>query len=498
MSDPRSNLHAIIGTRETSDNSTIVAWADTIGRVFPEMNTYAHLMRDATGTPWCGFCQGYVHALAGIRPPYALGNQDKSFMLAASWKDWGTPVPKDQAQVGDLLVFPHHVTLVDKIDSTHYYGLGGNQSDEVMISAYAKTGDFVVRRAPATEVAVPSQKIVPLANARGGASDFDIAATRVLADEGGFTDDPKDGGGPTNYGITIYDVRLYLKADATADDVRHITPDQAKTIFRSHYWDPMHCDDLPAGVDYCVFDYGVNSGIGRAPKILQALVGAEVDGEIGPETIDATNKADPRTLINAICDERMEFLQGRRNWPRFKKGWTRRVSGVRTNALAMIGTKETPMSDTPPPVIVTAPPPTAQPARDWAHTGLAAIVVMILGWLGVTLPDKLAAPNPVMEQTTIDNVVQAAVNPQNAGLILKDPKTKEKFDLAILKVIQSGVPGQALQVGAGAIPGVGGIVAQFEPLIRQIAESAVQKRLEQNQSDQTPTPAPRPAPAPKR
>ena len=47
----------------------------------------------------------------------------------------------------------------------------------------------------------------------------------------------------------------------------------AKRIYRSKYWNATRCDDLPAGVDYAVFDYAVNSGVGRAGKVLRRLVG---------------------------------------------------------------------------------------------------------------------------------------------------------------------------------------------------------------------------------
>lgn len=41
--------------------------------------------------------------------------------------------------------------------------------------------------------------------------------------------------------------------------------DEAKSIYRSKYWNAMRGDELPTGVDYCVFDYAVNSGTGRVP-----------------------------------------------------------------------------------------------------------------------------------------------------------------------------------------------------------------------------------------
>jgi len=80
-------------------------------------------------------------------------------------------------------------------------------------------------------------------------------------------------GGPTNFGITIADYRAYVKPDATAEDVRNMRVDEAKRIYRKHYWDAQRCDELPAGVDYSLYDYGVNSGIGRSGKVLRRVVG---------------------------------------------------------------------------------------------------------------------------------------------------------------------------------------------------------------------------------
>src|SRR5713226_5623081 len=95
-------------------------------------------------------------------------------------------------------------------------------------------------------------------------STYPQAMVYIYADEGGYSNDAGDPGGPTNYGITIHDVRTYWKADATAQDVRNMPKDVAASIYQKHYADPLRYDDLPAGVDYTILDYGINSGISRA------------------------------------------------------------------------------------------------------------------------------------------------------------------------------------------------------------------------------------------
>src|SRR5436309_3777336 len=132
---------------------------------------------------------------------------------------------------------------------------------------------------------------------------------RLLVSEGGYVNHPSDPGGPTNFGITLGDYRRYVKADATAADVRAMKVQEAKAIYRAKYWNVVCGDDLPAGVDYCVFDYAVNSGTGRAPKVLQRVLGISVSGRMDEATLATTRGRDARALIQAICDERMRFLR---------------------------------------------------------------------------------------------------------------------------------------------------------------------------------------------
>jgi lysozyme family protein len=179
------------------------------------------------------------------------------------------------------------------------------------------------------------QKSHPLEHAMA-ASTYDDALRRVLAHEGGYTNHPSDPGGPTNFGITIADYRKYVKPNATAADVEAMRADEAKAIYRTKYWDAMRCDDLPAGVDYAVFDYGVNSGIGRAQKVLERIIETRsADGKVSDAELSVIRKKDARTLINGICDERLAFLKSLRTWAVFGNGWSRRVAEVRTAALAM-------------------------------------------------------------------------------------------------------------------------------------------------------------------
>lgn len=177
------------------------------------------------------------------------------------------------------------------------------------------------------------------------AKNFEYCLGRVLKHEGGYSNHPADPGGATNYGITI----AVARANGYHGDMRHIPMGLVKQIYRKRYWDVLRCDDLPAGVDYAVFDYGVNSGVRRSARILQLIVGVDDDGRVGSLTIFAANAYGAKKLIEAICDERLLFLRKLRTWPTFGRGWSRRVADVRRDARAMIGY-------VPPPDVEPVPP----------------------------------------------------------------------------------------------------------------------------------------------
>lgn len=168
------------------------------------------------------------------------------------------------------------------------------------------------------------------------ASNFEEALRRMMLHEGGYTNHPADPGGPTNFGITIADYRKYVKPDASAADVKAMKADEAKRIYRARYWDAQRCDELPAGVDYAVFDYGVNSGIGRSGKVLRRVLNLpDNTSAVSDAVVAAARAGNAKTLVVAICGERLRFLRSLKTWDVFGKGWGRRVAEVRTAALLL-------------------------------------------------------------------------------------------------------------------------------------------------------------------
>lgn len=164
-------------------------------------------------------------------------------------------------------------------------------------------------------------------------SNFARSLKAVLVHEGGYVDHPRDPGGATNLGITIGTAkanRMDLDGDGDVDkaDVRLIKPADAGPVYKARYWDAVRGDDLPAGVDYAIFDFAVNSGPARAAIYLQEIVGVAPDGKIGPLTLQAVAKWDSVALINELCAKRMSFLKRLSTFPVFGKGWSARVTGV--------------------------------------------------------------------------------------------------------------------------------------------------------------------------
>jgi lysozyme family protein len=166
--------------------------------------------------------------------------------------------------------------------------------------------------------------------------NFSRAINAVLEYEGGYVNNPKDPGGPTNLGVTLANFRAYVKPDGTIDDLKKLTREQAGVVFRRHYWDEVMGSSLPDGVDLCVFDYAVNSGPSRAAKLLQTLSGTAADGKIGAKTLAAVQAIEPGMLIDELCDGRLKFLKGLPTFPTFGKGWVSRVEKVRALAHTMV------------------------------------------------------------------------------------------------------------------------------------------------------------------
>ena len=202
----------------------------------------------------------------------------------------------------------------------------------------------------------------------------------VLAHEGGYVNSFDDPGGPTNKGITIATFRRYIKKNGTTRDLRRLTDNQARIVYKRRYWDEVLGDMLPAGVDHAVFDFSVNSGPSCAARYLQKVTGAVQDGRIGPATLRSATKLPPEMIIDRIMDERLAYMKRikhrktkKRLWLTFGRGWQKRINRVRKEALDFVSSTKSlqpkpAMSQTILPIIIGA---------------VIAAVAAFLKWIGV-------------------------------------------------------------------------------------------------------------------
>jgi lysozyme family protein len=165
----------------------------------------------------------------------------------------------------------------------------------------------------------------------------DIALPLVLVFEGmNFTNHPADKGGPTRYGIIqrVYD-KYCLEKNKPLISVEKISVKDVEDIYCTKYWNPVRCKEMPEKLSVVVFDTTVNSGQGRAVKILQQTIDAKVDGIIGKETIEKilNNSKDKNKLANLFIDIREQFYNKivavDSTQKVFLKGWLRRAQFLR-------------------------------------------------------------------------------------------------------------------------------------------------------------------------
>lgn len=166
---------------------------------------------------------------------------------------------------------------------------------------------------------------------------FADALHHILKREGGYSDDPMDAGGATNFGVTQ---KVY---DAWRDDhhlvprtVRQLTPDEVYSIYDSRYWDAIRGDELNLEDANCalqVFDMAVNAGVKRAITLFQRALHQTEDGVLGFNTMGAYRAADKSSLRDAYAAERARFYRSlvaqKPSQAKFLPGWLKRVDIIR-------------------------------------------------------------------------------------------------------------------------------------------------------------------------
>ena len=155
---------------------------------------------------------------------------------------------------------------------------------------------------------------------------FESVIRKVIEHEGGYVNDPQDKGGETNFGIS--------KRWFPDVDIKNLTKEDAINIYYNNYWIPAKVDRLPNDLRSTYFDMCVNMGQKQAVKVLQEAINSkkrskiDVDGRIGPQTIQSANKVDKKRLQAYRCKFYADLVSQDKSQERFYYGWFRRAIDV--------------------------------------------------------------------------------------------------------------------------------------------------------------------------
>lgn len=279
---------------------------------------------------WCAAFVGACLERAGTGSTRSL--------MARSYLAWGQELA--EPRTGAIAVLSRgsdpslgHVGFLVGLTASDIVLLAGNQGDAVSVQTFPRSR-LVGLRWPATAATPP---VIP-----GGASApirdpateaiFERALAHVLEMEGGYDEDPYDPGGPTNRGITLSEFVRDKGLEFTSEnfaalkaELKAITPDTVRRIYRRNYWDAASCPELPPPLALFHFDAAVNQGVAGAARMLQQAVGAEVDGEVGPLTLAAVASHPTEETLAAYADVRRRRYRALPTFWRFGKGWLSRV-----------------------------------------------------------------------------------------------------------------------------------------------------------------------------
>lgn len=285
-------------------------------------------------TPWCAAFLGACLERAGFRSTRSL--------MARSYSQWG--VRLSQPRPGAIIVLSRgadpvygHVGFWVGQTASRIFLLGGNQSNAVTVSSFDKRRLIDVRW-PNANVDSPQ----PSQNFSKPQPDFQNCLSHVLEMEGGYSNDPYDPGGPTNFGITLKVYASWLNTPLTAvtqasltERLKKIPASDVAAIYQKNYWQRASCEDFSSGLALMHFDCAVNQGVSRAIRFLQQAVGTDVDGEIGPMTRAAAAKMPVDRVLEAYAEIRRKHYRSLHHFWRFGRGWLRRVSRTLIRATHM-------------------------------------------------------------------------------------------------------------------------------------------------------------------
>lgn len=179
------------------------------------------------------------------------------------------------------------------------------------------------------------QRNFPNMTAQFGDKIKDFIINRTLKLEGGskYTEHVENGKQtPTKYGVTLDTLKI-TNPKATKDDVKALTEQKAADIYNKIYWQDAKVDQLPKQLKDIVFDGNINHGVPGMTKVIQRAlndlgVKTDIDGRLGPKTIQALNDLPPEKVREAIIKRRQRLYEQHPDADKFGKGWSKRLEAM--------------------------------------------------------------------------------------------------------------------------------------------------------------------------
>ena len=167
--------------------------------------------------------------------------------------------------------------------------------------------------------------------------NFDQAFERLIGHEGGFQNDPNDRANWTSGKIGQGELRG-TKYGVSAmsypgEDIRNLSLDRAKEIYRRDFWGPVGCDLVPEPVKFPLFTAAVHTSAPVRPitaiKMLQRALGVVDDGQIGPKTQMAIGSINGYQLASRMMGQYIDYTNNNREqYARFGAGWSQRAAEI--------------------------------------------------------------------------------------------------------------------------------------------------------------------------
>jgi lysozyme family protein len=139
---------------------------------------------------------------------------------------------------------------------------------------------------------------------------FEAAFRYMLANEvgphaltGGFTNDTRDAGGATRWGISQRFLSRYLGREVEASEIENLNLEEAKAVYRDEFWEATRIGEIDISpIRVALFDFAVLFGPAAAIKNAQLalrFIGRDlkVDGVLGSLTLREISTAPVMTFL---------------------------------------------------------------------------------------------------------------------------------------------------------------------------------------------------------